>query len=211
MRDPRRAGAPRVPDRRARLLRRSQRAPRGRWPTTLPAEAAGRLPSRRRVLGRLAAWAGSRIAPGCRPDSDNLQLLRSRADEASEQVLLDENVVAPGPDTSTSGSASRAPDGALLAWSADIERSGDLRAPDQGPADRRGPAGGDRTAASRASPGPPLRDYLFYLVPDELLPAVPGLAPSRSGRRRRGRARVRGARSAFRPDAAADRGAASWR
>ena len=74
---------------------------------------------------------------------DNWQLLRSREGESSEEVLLDENVLAEQTGYVEVGVREPSPDGALLAWSADTTGAEYLRAADQGPADGRGPAGGD--------------------------------------------------------------------
>jgi oligopeptidase B len=102
------------------------------------------------------------------PDgSDNQQLLRARGDEADEQVLLDENVLAASTGFSEVGIREPSPDGNLLAWSADTSgaeiyelRIRDLRTGEDLP-----------EAITRSYPGvawSSASDHLFYLVPDEL-------------------------------------------
>jgi oligopeptidase B len=50
---------------------------------------------------------------------ENLQFLRSRSGETSEQILLDENILAAGTGFVDVGVREPSPDGGLLAWSAD--------------------------------------------------------------------------------------------
>jgi oligopeptidase B len=101
---------------------------------------------------------------------DNVQFLRSRPGESSEQLLLDENII--GTDYVDVGARLPSPDGGLLAWSADVTgaevyqlRVRDLRcAPGETGADlddliERSYPGLAWSADSRR---------LFYLVPDQL-------------------------------------------
>jgi oligopeptidase B len=132
----------------------------------LAAEAAGRIPDGPEYS---VAWPkGGFTYRTVIPDgSDNQRLLRERGDEADEQVLLDENLLAAGTGFAEVGIREPSPDGNLLAWSAD--RSGaeiyelrirDLRTGEDLP-----------EAISRSYPGvawSSASDHLFYLVPDGL-------------------------------------------
>ncbi len=98
---------------------------------------------------------------------ENLQFLRSRYGENSEQLLLDENIIAARTGFADVGAREPSPDGELLAWSADTTgaeiyelRIRDLRTGADLP-DRieRSYPGCAWSAAGR---------HLFYLVPDEL-------------------------------------------
>jgi oligopeptidase B len=100
-------------------------------------------------------------------DAENLQFLRAKAGEITEQLLLDENIVADATGFADIGIREPSPDGKLLAWSADISgaeiyelRITDLATgkvlPDLVP---RTCPGSAWSADSR---------YLFYLVPDHL-------------------------------------------
>ncbi len=91
-----------------------------------------------------------------------------RVTEADEQVLLDENVLAARTGFAEVGIREPSPDGTAARLVCRHQRSGDLRAADQGPPHRRGPARGRSPAATPGWRGAPLRTYLFYLVPDEL-------------------------------------------
>jgi oligopeptidase B len=100
-------------------------------------------------------------------EGENLQFLRAKSGETTEQVLLDENIIASATGFADIGVREPSPDGALLAWSADTSgaefyelRITDLATgrilPDLVP---RTCPGSAWSADSR---------YLFYLVPDEL-------------------------------------------
>ncbi len=133
---------------------------------TLAAEAAGRIPTgpEDSVSWPLRGFTYRTRMP---QDSDNLQFLRSPAGASSEQVLLDENLVAAETGFAEIGVREPSPDGALLAWSAD--RSGaeiyELRIRDLS-------TGEDLPdVIVRSYPGlawSARSDYVFYLVPDEL-------------------------------------------
>ena len=98
---------------------------------------------------------------------DDVQLLRARAGETAEQLLLDENLVAERTGYVETGVREPSQDGALLAWSAD--RSGaeiyELRIRDLA-------TGADLPdAIARTFPGiawSTQSDYVLYLVPDEV-------------------------------------------
>jgi oligopeptidase B len=134
--------------------------------TELAAEAAGRIPAgpEYSVAWHLRGFSYRTRIP---QHSDNLQLLRSRSGDPSEQVLLDENLVAAPTGFAEIGVREPSPDGALLAWSADTSgaevyelRIRDLRTGEDLP-EVIAPSypGVAWCTASR---------YLFYLVPDEL-------------------------------------------
>jgi len=100
-------------------------------------------------------------------EGENLQFLRAKPGEITEQLLLDENIVASATGFADIGIREPSPDAALLAWSADTSgaevyelRITDLATgeilPDLVP---RTCPGSAWSADSR---------YLFYLVPDEL-------------------------------------------
>jgi oligopeptidase B len=134
--------------------------------TTLAAEAAGRLP---RGPDESVTWPRggfiyrTRIPEG----SDNAQLLRWRPGESTEQVLLDENLIAVATGYVEVGTREPSPNGMLLAWSADTSgaelyelRIRDLRTGQDLP-----------EVIPRTYPGvawSAAGDYLFYLVADEL-------------------------------------------
>ncbi len=131
----------------------------------LAAEAAGRFPAGAEYSVR---WPlrGFTYRTRLPEHSDNVQLLRSRDGEDSEQVLLDENVLAAQTGFVDVGVREPSPDEALLAWSADTSgaeiyelRIRDLSTgedlPEVIPRSFPGVAWG---AASR---------HLFYLVADE--------------------------------------------
>lgn len=133
---------------------------------TLAAEAAARFPAGAEYS---VNWPRGGFVYRTRvpKDSDNLQLLRSRAEEDIEQVLLDENVLAAATGFVDVGVREPSQDGALLAWSADTSGAEtyelhirDLR------------TGEDlREAISRSYPGVAwcaASECLFYLVPDDL-------------------------------------------
>ncbi len=138
------------------------------------AELAGEL--FRAAAGRTARQAEDSVRWTCRgyaywtrmpEEGENLQFLRMKAGESTEQLLLDENIVASATGFADIGVREPSPDGALLAWSADTSgaefyqlRITDLATgqilPDLVP---RTCPGSAWSADSR---------YLFYLVPDEL-------------------------------------------
>ncbi|HUD78959.1 MAG TPA: prolyl oligopeptidase family serine peptidase [Streptosporangiaceae bacterium] len=116
---------------------------------------------------------------------ENLQFLRSRPGESSEQLLLDENII--GTDYVDVGDRLPSPDGTLLAWSADTTgaevyqlRVRNLRCarldtgadtPDPVDPDPVDPDPVDADLIERTYPGLAWSAdsrYLFYLVPDEL-------------------------------------------
>ncbi len=134
--------------------------------TTLTSEAVSRTPS---GSDDSVSWPRGEFTYRTRmpPDSDNLQLLRSRSGDGSEHVLLDENLVAADTGFAEIGVREPSPDGALLAWSADTSgaevyelRVRDLR------------VGQDLPEVIACSyPGVAWSAdsrYLFYLVPDDL-------------------------------------------
>lgn len=101
---------------------------------------------------------------------ENVQFLRSRPGESSEQLLLDENII--GTDYVDVGDRLPSPDGTLLAWSADTTgaevyqlRVRDLRCAPGNP-------GADlNDLIERTYPGLAWSAdsrHLFYLVPDQL-------------------------------------------
>jgi oligopeptidase B len=98
---------------------------------------------------------------------ENLQFLRSRSGETSEQILLDENILAADTGFVDVGVREPSPDGSLLAWSADttgaetyVLRIRDLATGTDLPdLIERSYPGGAWSADSR---------QVFYLVPDEL-------------------------------------------
>jgi oligopeptidase B len=136
------------------------------------------------IAERLAAETAARFPPGDEysvawprggyiyrtrlpMDSDNEQLLRTRAGEEDEQVLLDENVLAAATGFVEVGVREPSPNGALLAWSADTSGAEnyelcvrDLRTGEDLPDVIARTYTGVAWSASA--------DYLFYLVPDEL-------------------------------------------
>ena len=103
--------------------------------TTLAAEAASRIPAGDEYS---VSWPRGGFTYRMRmPEhSDNWQLLRSREGESSEEVLLDENVLAEQTGFVEVGVREPSPDGALLAWSADTSGDEYLRPADPRPADR---------------------------------------------------------------------------
>ncbi len=132
----------------------------------LAAEAAGRIPAgdEYSVSWPLGAFTYRTRMPR---DADNRQLLRSRTGESSEQVLLDENVVAQRTGFVDIGVREPSPDGRLLAWSADTSgaefyelRIRDLETGEELPDVIPGTYPGLAWSASS--------DYVFYLVADEL-------------------------------------------
>jgi oligopeptidase B len=132
----------------------------------LAAEAVGRLPAgpEDSVGWPLGAYTYRTRIP---EHGDNLQLLRSRADEFSERVLLDENLIAAQTGFAEIGVREPSPDGFLLAWSADVSgaefyelRIRDLRTGEDLP-DVIAPT---YTGVAWCTDS----QHLFYLVPDEL-------------------------------------------
>ena len=141
---------------------------------TLAAEAAARFPAGAEYS---VAWprGGFFYRTRVPADSDNLQLLRTpageagetRAGEASEQILLDDNILTARTGFVDVGVREPSPDGALLAWSADTSgaetyelRVRDLRTGEDLP-----------EAIATSYPGVAwcaASQCLFYLVPDEL-------------------------------------------
>jgi oligopeptidase B len=142
----------------------------------LASEAARRIPDGPEYS---VGWPRGRFIYRTRmpPDSDNLQLLRSRNGSTSEQVLLDDNVVAAKTGFADIGVREPSPDGTLLAWSADTSGAEiyELRVRDLS-------TGEDLPEIIARASGPawttaghcpnvawcPSSEYLFYLVPDEL-------------------------------------------
>jgi oligopeptidase B len=134
--------------------------------TTLAAEAVGRIPNgpEYSVGWPRGGFTYRTLIPSGR---DNLQLLRSREGEMSEQVLLDDNVVAAATGFVDIGVREPSPDGTMLAWSADTSgaevyelRIRDLRTGEDRPDVIAGTYPGVAWCAAS--------QYLFYLVPDEL-------------------------------------------
>jgi len=132
----------------------------------LAAESAGRIPDQAEdsVGWPLSGFIYRTRTPQGR---ENLQFLRSQSGESGEQLLLDENIVGDATGYVDLGAREPSPDGALLAWSADLSgaeiyrlRIRDLSSGDDLPdvIERTYP-GVAWSADSR---------YLFYLVPDEL-------------------------------------------
>ena len=132
----------------------------------LAAESASRIPDR---ADDSVGWPLSGFTYRTRTPqgSENLQLLRSRSGESSEELLLDENIIGAATGYVDVGAREPSPDGKLLAWSADTSgaeiyrlRIRDLATgqdmPDQ--IERTYP-GVAWSADSR---------HVFYLVPDEL-------------------------------------------
>jgi oligopeptidase B len=132
----------------------------------LAAESVGRIPDR---AENSVGWPLSGFIYRTRtPEGrENLQFLRSRSGESSEQLLLDENIIGAATGYVEVGAREPSPDGTLLAWSADTNgaeifrlRIRDLRTGEDLPDDiARSYPGVAWSADSR---------YLFYLVPDEL-------------------------------------------
>src|SRR5258708_26307419 len=132
----------------------------------LVAESAGRIPDR---ADDSVGWPLSGFIYRTRTPQgrENLQFLRSRSGETSEQVLLDENIIGAATGYVDIGSREPSPDGNLLAWSADCSgaevyrlRIRDLRTGDDLPDDIAGSYPGVAWSADSS--------VLFYLVPDEL-------------------------------------------
>ena len=133
---------------------------------TLAAEGAARFPEGDEYS---VAWPVGVYAYRTRlPEhSDYVQLLRARAGEDSEQLLLDENLLATRTGYAEVGVREPSPDGGLLAWSADLTgaevyelRIRELRGGEDLP-----------EVVARSCPGvawSAAGDYLFYLVADEL-------------------------------------------
>jgi oligopeptidase B len=133
---------------------------------TLAAEAESRIPAGDEDS---VSWPRGGFSYRTRMPAhrDNLQWLRSQDGWASEQVLLDENLIAAPTGFVETGAREPSPDGALLAWSADTSGSEfyELRLRDLA-------TGRDLpeviaptytgVAWSMTSA------YLFYLVPDDL-------------------------------------------
>jgi oligopeptidase B len=134
--------------------------------TTLAAEAASRIPAGDEYS---VSWPRGGFTYRMRmPEhSDNWQLLRSREGESSEEVLLDENVLAKQTGFVEVGVREPSPDGALLAWSADTsgDEYYDLRIRDL----RTGQDLAEVIAHSYTGVAWSVSsDYVFYLVRDEL-------------------------------------------
>ncbi len=138
------------------------------------AELAGEL--FRAAAGRTTRQAEDSVRWPCRgyaywtrmpEEGENLQFLRAKPGETTEQLLLDENIIARATGFADVGVREPSPDGRLLAWSVDTSGAevyalritdlvtGQIR-PDLAP---RTCPGSAWSADSR---------YLFYLVPDEL-------------------------------------------
>src|SRR5258706_13721325 len=121
----------------------------------LTAESAGRIPDR---ADDSVGWPLSGFIYRTRTPQgrENLQFLRSRSGENSEQVLLDENIIGAVTGYVDVGAREPSPDGNLLAWSADCSGAEvyrllvkDLGSGDDLPDDIPG--------ATLASPGRPTR------------------------------------------------------
>src|SRR5215468_11257736 len=84
----------------------------------LAAESAGRIPDQAEdsVGWPLSGFIYRTRTPQGR---ENLQFLRSRSGENSEQVLLDENIIGAASGYVDVGAREPSPDGSLLAWAAD--------------------------------------------------------------------------------------------
>ncbi len=136
-----------------------------RLATELAAEAAGRFPAGAEYS---VSWPlhGFTYRTRLPEHSDNVELLRARDGEGSEQVLLDENVLAAETGFVDVGVREPSPDDALLAWSADTSgaevyklRIRDLRTGQDLP-----------EVISRSFPGvawSTASRHLFYLVADD--------------------------------------------
>jgi oligopeptidase B len=132
----------------------------------LAAEAASRLPAGDEYS---VSWprAGFTYRTRIPEHSDNEQLLRSRDGDSSEQVLLDENVLAEQTGFVEVGVREPSPEGARLAWSADTSGAEfyDLRIRDLG-------TGADLPEVIHRSytgvAWSVSSEYLFYLVRDDL-------------------------------------------
>jgi oligopeptidase B len=134
--------------------------------TRLAAEAAGRIPDGDEYS---VSWprGGFTYRTRMPEHGDNWQLLRSRERESSEDVLLDENVIAKQTGYAEVGVREPSPDGALLAWSADTTGAEfyELRIRDLGTSEDL------PDAIAGTYPGVAwsvASEYLFYLVADEL-------------------------------------------
>ncbi len=132
----------------------------------LAAESAGRIPDRAEdsVGWPLSGFIYRTRTPQGR---ENLQFLRSRPGDSSEELLLDENIIGAATGYVDIGDREPSPDGTQLAWSADTSgaeiyrlRIRDLR------------TGQDRAdEIERTYPGVAWSAdsrHVFYLVPDEL-------------------------------------------
>ena len=177
MRDPDEPAFQRIPGRRARAITTPRAGIWTDWPSTLAAEAAGRIPAGPEDS---VSWPRGRIHV---PHEDAGRTATTgsfcarEADEHAEQVLLDENLVAARDrDSPTSGSASR-----VRTVPARLvgrpQRGRDLRAAHPGPANGGGPA---RRSSRRSYPG------VAWSVDSRLpllsrarraAPAVSGVAP----------------------------------
>jgi oligopeptidase B len=132
----------------------------------LAAESAGRIPDQTEesVGWPLSGFTYRTRTPHGR---ENLQFLRSQSGESGEQLLLDENIVGAATGYVDVGAREPSPDGALLAWSADLSGAEiyRLRVRDLGSGDDL------NDVIERTYPGVAWSadsEYLFYLVPDEL-------------------------------------------
>ena len=132
----------------------------------LTAESAGRIPDR---ADDSVGWPLSGFIYRTRTPQgrENLQFLRSRSGENSEQVLLDENIIGAVTGYVEVGAREPSPDANLLAWSADCSgaevyrlRIRDLRTGDELADDIAGSYPGVAWSADSS--------VLFYLVPDDL-------------------------------------------
>src|SRR5258708_33409127 len=132
----------------------------------LTAESAGRIPDR---ADDSVGWPLSGFIYRTRTPQgrENLQFLRSRSGETSEQVVLDENIIGAATGYVDVGAREPSPDGNLLAWSADCSgaevyrlRIRDLRTGDDLPDDIAGSYPGVAWSADLSG--------LFYLGPAKL-------------------------------------------
>lgn len=132
----------------------------------LVAESTGRIPTGAEIG---VGWplSGFNYRTRTPEGRENLQFLRSRSGEASEVVLLDDNIIGAATGYVDVEDRVPSPDGNLLAWSADTSgaeiyqlRIRDVRTGDDLPdLIERGYPGLAWSADSR---------YVFYLVPDEM-------------------------------------------
>ena len=133
---------------------------------TLAAEAAGRTPA---GAEDSVAWPRGGFSYRTRTpaDADNQQLLRARSGQDSEQVILDDNLIAERTGFADVEVREPSPDGALLAWSADTSGAEiyELRIRDLDTGEDL-PEVIVRTSPQVAWSAD--SRYLFYLVPDEL-------------------------------------------
>src|SRR5215468_5157168 len=132
----------------------------------LAAESAGRIPDR---ADDSVGWPLSGFIYRTRTPqgSENLQFLRSRSGESSEELLLDENIVGARTGYVDIGARQPSPDGRLLAWSADLSGAEIYRLRIRDLATGEDLADDIERSYVEVAWSADSR-YLFYLVPDEL-------------------------------------------